>query len=59
MAVDVAYKAAPYVHPRLAAVITNPGSADSPLNAIATLFRDIDEAGKAPRYIDHDANEGG
>lgn len=57
MAVDVAYKAAPYVHPRLAAMITTPGSGDSPLNAIATLFRELDEAGRPPAYIDHDANE--
>jgi hypothetical protein len=57
MAVDVAYKAAPYVHPRLAAVITNPASGDSPLNAVAALFRDLDEAGRAPRYIDHDVSE--
>lgn len=57
MAVDVAYKAAPYVHPRLAAMITNPGASDLPINAIATLFRDLDEAGRAPRYIDHDPNE--
>jgi hypothetical protein len=57
MAVDVAYKAAPYVHPRLAAVLTNPGSGDSPLNAVAALFRDLDEAGRVPRYIDHDPGE--
>lgn len=57
MAVDVAYKAAPYVHPRLAAIITNPGSGDSPLNAVAALFRDLDEAGRPPRYFDHDPGE--
>jgi len=57
LAVDVAYKAAQYVHPRLAAVITNPGSGESPLNAIAALFRDLDEAGKPARYIDHDAGD--
>lgn len=57
MAVDVGYKAAPYVHPRLAALITNPGSGDSPLNAVAQLFKDLDEAGRAPRYIDHDPQE--
>lgn len=57
MAVDVGYKAAPYVHPRLAAIITNPASGDSPLNAIGLLFRDLDEAGRPPRYIDHDLGE--
>lgn len=57
MTVDVAYKAAPFLHPRLAALITNPGSGDSPLNAIAALFKDLDEAGQTPRFIDHDPNE--
>lgn len=57
LAVDVAYKAAPYIHPRLAAVITNPGSGESPLNAIAALFKDLDEAGKPAPYIDHDNSE--
>lgn len=57
MAVDVAYKAAPYVHPRLAALITNPGSGDSPLNAVAMLFKDLDEAGRPARYIDHNPDE--
>lgn len=57
MAVDVAYKVAPYVHPRLAAIITNPGSSESPLNAVASLFRELDEAGRPPRYIDHDDRE--
>lgn len=57
MAVDVAYKAAPYLHPRLAALITNPGADQSPLNAISQLFKDLDEAGLTGRYIDHDPNE--
>jgi len=57
MAVDVAYKAAPYVHPRLAAMITNPTAGESPLNAIGLLFKDLDEAGRPPKYIDHDPSE--
>lgn len=56
MAVDVAYKAAPYVHPRLAALITNPGNEQNPLNAVAMLFKELDEAGRPPTYIDHDPN---
>lgn len=58
LAVDVAYKVAPFVHPRLAAVVTNPGSdAKNPMNVLALLMQEIDEAGKPPRFIDHDANE--
>lgn len=56
MAVDVAYKAAPYVHPRLAAVITNPGGDKSAGNLISDLFRELDEAGRPGRYIDHEPN---
>ena len=58
LAVDVAYKAAPFCHPRLAAVVTNPGSGgDGPLNVLALLMQDLDEAGKPPRYIDHNPQE--
>ena len=53
-AVDVAYKVAPYVHPRLAALITNPQDDRNPLNAVAMLFKELDEAGRPPAYIDHD-----
>lgn len=51
-AVDIAYKVAPYVHPRLSAIMTNPGSNDSPLNILGVLLRDLDEAGRPARYID-------
>lgn len=58
MAVDVAYKAAPFCHPRLAAVVTNPaGDAKNPMNVLALLMQELDEAGKPPRFIDHDASE--
>jgi hypothetical protein len=53
-AVDVAYKVAPYVHPRLAALITNPQDDKNPLSAVAMLFKELDEAGRPPQYIDHD-----
>lgn len=57
-ATDVAYKVAPFVHPRLSAIMTNPGANDSPMTLLATLMRELDEAGQPPRYIDHQANEG-
>lgn len=57
MAADVAYKAAPYVHPRLAALITNPGGDKSSATLFDMLMRDLDQAGKPARYIDHDSNE--
>lgn len=58
MAADVAFKAAPFVHPRLAALITNPGGDRSAGTLLEILMRDLDEAGKPARYIDHDASEG-
>lgn len=57
-ATDVAYKVAPFVHPRLSAIMTNPGANDSPTTLLATLMRELDEAGQPPRYIDHQAEEG-
>jgi hypothetical protein len=57
MAADVAFKAAPFVHPRLAALITNPGGDRSAGSLLDLLMRDLDEAGKPARYIDHDAGE--
>lgn len=56
-AVDVGYKAAPYVHARLSAILVNPGDSDKPLNAIRQLMQDIDEAGGRSRFIEHDAGE--
>lgn len=57
MAADVAFKAAPFVHPRLAALMTNPGGDRSASTLFDMLMRDLDEAGKPARYIDHDASE--
>ena len=45
-AVDVAYKAAPFVHPRLAAMLQNPGDGDQN-NTIARLLEEIDRGGQA------------
>jgi hypothetical protein len=56
MAADVAFKAAPFVHPRLAALMTNPGGDRSAGSLLDLLMRDLDEAGKPARYIDHDPN---
>jgi hypothetical protein len=57
LAVDVAYKAAPYCHARLAALITNPQDDRNPLNAVAMLFKELDEAGRPATYIDYDPAE--
>lgn len=57
MAVDVAYKAAPYIHPRLAAFISRQGDDKSPTNLLQLLMQDLDEAGQPARYIDHDVSE--
>lgn len=53
-AVDVAYKVAPFVHARLSAIITSPGSTDNPTNILSLLLRDLDEAGRPARYLDHE-----
>jgi hypothetical protein len=55
--VDVAYKVAPFIHPRLAAVITKTGDDSSPTSLLSTLMRELDEAGRPPRFIDHDDRE--
>lgn len=58
LAVDVAYKVAPFCHPRLAAIVTNPGAdAKNPFNVLSLLMQDIDEAGKPARFIDHNPDE--
>jgi hypothetical protein len=57
MAADIAFKAAPYLHPRLAALITNPGGDRSSMTMLQQLMQDLDEAGKPARYIDHDSGE--
>lgn len=56
MAADVAFKAAPFVHPRLAALLTNPGGDKSAGTLLELLMRDLDEVGKPARYIDHDGS---
>lgn len=58
MAADVAMKAAPYLHPKLAALITAPGNDKSNATLLSMLMNDLDEAGKPARYIDHDPLEG-
>lgn len=60
LTVDVAARCAPFCHPRLAAVMTGnqPGGQESPWNVLGLLMKDLDEAGKAPRYIEHDPQEG-
>jgi hypothetical protein len=58
MAADVAFKAAPYLHPRLAAIITNPGGDKSSMTMLQMLMQDLDEAGKPARFIEHDPDEG-
>lgn len=57
MAADIAFKAAPYLHPRLAAIVTNVGGDKNPVTMLQMLMQDLDEAGKPARYIDHDPSE--
>jgi hypothetical protein len=57
MAADCAMKVAPFLHPRLAAVVTRQDDGSSPTSLLQLLMQDLDEAGKPARYIEHDAGE--
>lgn len=52
LASDDAYKVAPYIHPRLAAVMTN-NTGDNPADVIQALLDDIDARQRDPRVIEH------
>lgn len=60
LATDIAYKAAPYLHPRLAAVmVTDPGDrSGEPLSVMRALLDDVDRmARERGKLIDHDPTE--
>lgn len=62
IAVDIAYKAAPYVHARLSAVQLT-GANEGPIEVIGTLLKEIDEANRgrptwAPPTLELVANNG-
>lgn len=59
LAVDIAYKVAPYIHPRLSAVMTNSNTGDTSLSILSVLLQDLDEAGRPARYIDNENNGNG
>lgn len=58
MAADTAMKVAPYMHAKLAALITAPGNEKTNSSLLSMLMRDLDEAGKPARYIEHIPGEG-
>jgi hypothetical protein len=53
MAADTAMKVAPYIHAKLAALITAPGNEKTNATLLSMLMRDLDEAGRQAKYIDH------
>lgn len=57
MAADVAFKAAPFFHAKLAALITAPGNEQTNQTLLQLLMRDLDEAGRPTRFIDHRPDE--
>lgn len=57
MAADVAMKVAPFVHPRLAAIVTRQDDGSNPKSLLQLLMKDLDEAGRPARYIEHDESE--
>jgi hypothetical protein len=57
LASDDAYKVAPYIHPRLAAVITNGNAGTSDMDVVTALLDDIDARQRDPRVIEHRAKD--
>ena len=58
MAADTAMKVAPYIHAKLAALITAPGNEKTNATLLSMLMRDLDEAGRQAKYIDHVPTDG-
>lgn len=57
MSVDVAFKLAPFLHPKLAAMMVAQGNDKNAETLFAMLMRDLDEANKPAGYIEHDPTE--
>lgn len=53
LASEDAYKVAPYIHPRLAALAVAGGSADSAPDIVQALLDDIDQRQRHPKVIEH------
>lgn len=58
LASEDAYKIAPYLHPRLAAIMTSGGAGDNPADVVQMLLDDIDRRQRDPRVIEHQAKKG-
>lgn len=57
LASDDAYKVAPYIHPRLAAVVVGAGTGQNMGDIIQELLDDIDARQREPKVIEHQAGE--
>lgn len=57
LASDDAYKVAPYIHPRLAAVVVGGNAGESVLDIVQALLDDIDARQRDPRVIEHEAKK--
>lgn len=53
LASDDAYKVAPYIHPRLAAILTSSNAGENQDDVIRQLLEDIDARQRAPKVIEH------
>lgn len=59
LSADIGARCAPFMHPRLAAIVTNAGgTGNNPVTVLQMLMQDIDEAGRPPRFIDNEPDEG-
>lgn len=55
LASEDAYKVAPYIHPRLAAVLTSSDSGQNAQSIVEALLDDIDARQREPKVIEHQA----
>lgn len=57
LASEDAYKVAPFIHPRLAAVAVGGNAGESANDIVSALLDDIDARQRDPRVIEHNKNE--
>ena len=53
LASEDAYKVAPFIHPRLAAVLANPGAGGNMHDIVRELLEDIDRRSREAKVIEH------
>lgn len=57
LATDASYKAAPFLHPRLAALAMVPNDNDNPRGIVQAMLDEIDQRSRSAKMIEHRAND--